>query len=426
MTISLLPTSTSPTTARVNTSRDAGIAPASDVSISQPVKKMLQSVENKIDSRGVTHKDSHQAAKQTSSKLTGSDNSQGAAQKISYEETVKNIVATTWDSVNPATNSIDMPLASSPPPISAQDAESIIQQLLALHGQQLPPEELPQAEGEQAWFQQQEHSSNDEKIDASLIATGKAEPRLTIAALNNSVTSHKMTASSKAISEDSEAVINQSREKSLLNNMPQLPDTVEKKAYGQQIPLTQAAFAQSINAQLALLVTPAEQAIPSLQSMENNQLSVKHLMSAQDFLVSTPKVQIDQARWGESMLSTLRQQITTQIQSQQQQTTIRLDPPELGVLEIFLQHENGRINIQINANQSDVARMLQQTSDKLRNELVQQAFVEVNVDIQQGQSGSGKHNQFLLKDDNVIRNHTDSELLLSASNTNTQNFLAKA
>lgn len=397
MTISLLPTSTSPTTARVNTSRDTGIAPASDVSISKPVKKMLQSVENKIDSRGVTHKDSHQAAKQTSSKLTGSDNSQGAAQKISYEETVKNIVATTWDSVNPATNSIDMPLASSPPPISAQDAESIIQQLLALHGQQLPPEELPQA-----------------------------EPRLTIAALNNSVTSHKMTASSKAISEDSEAVINQSREKSLLNNMPQLPDTVEKKAYGQQIPLTQAAFSQSINAQLALLVTPAEQAIPSLQSMENNQLSVKHLMSAQDFLVSTPKVQIDQARWGESMLSTLRQQITTQIQSQQQQTTIRLDPPELGVLEIFLQHENGRINIQINANQSDVARMLQQTSDKLRNELVQQAFVEVNVDIQQGQSGSGKHNQFLLKDDNVIRNHTDSELLLSASNTNTQNFLAKA
>lgn len=428
MTISLLTTSNSPTTARLNTSRDASIAPASDVSISQPVKKTPQASENKIDNRGVTKKDTHQAAKQTANKLTGSDNPQNAAQKISYEETVTNIVATTEDKANLAANSIDILLA--PSPITVQDAENIIKQLLALHSQKLSPEGLPQIEDEQTGLQHQEYSSNEEKTDAALIATGNAESRLAIAALNASVTSTKITASSNTINEISEPDINHNREKSFFNNTPQLSNTAEtaaeKKAYGQQNLLTQAAFSQSINAQSSLLVMPAEQSIPSLQPIDNNQLYVKQLMAAQDFLVNTPKVQIDQARWGENMLSTLRQQITTQIQSQQQQTTIRLDPPELGVLEIFLQHENGRINIQINANQSDVARMLQQTSDRLRNELVQQAFVEVNVDIQQGQSGSGKHNHSSLKDDNVIRNHTDSELLLSVFNTNTQNFLAKA
>ncbi len=77
-----------------------------------------------------------------------------------------------------------------------------------------------------------------------------------------------------------------------------------------------------------------------------------------------------------------------QIQQRIQNATIRLDPPELGSLEIFLSHESGRLNVQINASQADVARLLQQTSDRLRQELAGGQFTQVNVQTSsEGQSG---------------------------------------
>lgn len=134
----------------------------------------------------------------------------------------------------------------------------------------------------------------------------------------------------------------------------------------------------------------------------------------------TLKLSPDSARWGEQMMATLRQHITTQVNSQQQQTTIRLDPPELGAMEIFLQHDNGKITIQISATQSDIARILQQTSDRLRNELTQQAFVEVNVNIQQGQPHSGRDQQQQSKE-SIAENNLPLNNLSSFKSSNNRN-----
>lgn len=161
-------------------------------------------------------------------------------------------------------------------------------------------------------------------------------------------------------------------------------------------------------------------------SGDNQILAAKSAQALSEGFQTAPKLQLDQARWGETMLQTLRQQVTTQIQLQQQQTTIRLDPPELGALEIFLQHDNGRINIQINATQSDVARLLQQTSDRLRQELTQQAFVEVNVDIQQGQSHAQKHNHPHLDEDSIASSVQLEKFTTGSTSATAQRFLAKA
>jgi len=88
------------------------------------------------------------------------------------------------------------------------------------------------------------------------------------------------------------------------------------------------------------------------------------------------------------LLHTLRDQVQVQIAQKIQNATIRLDPPELGSLEIYISHEAGRLSVHISASQADVARLIQHTSDRLRQELAGSNFTQVNVQTSaEGQSG---------------------------------------
>ncbi|WP_271411272.1 flagellar hook-length control protein FliK [Pseudomonas sp. Q1-7] len=99
----------------------------------------------------------------------------------------------------------------------------------------------------------------------------------------------------------------------------------------------------------------------------------------------------NEARWGEQMLGALRDSVELQLNQRVQNATIRLDPPELGSLEILLRHESGQLNVQISASQADVARALQGTSERLRQELVGQNFLQVSVQVSaDGQQGQGQ------------------------------------
>ncbi len=91
------------------------------------------------------------------------------------------------------------------------------------------------------------------------------------------------------------------------------------------------------------------------------------------------------------MLHALRENVDLQIQQKIQSATIRLDPPELGSMEILLSHESGRLNVHLSAANADVARLLQQTSERLRHELVGQHFVQVNVQV--GADSGGQQGQ---------------------------------
>ncbi|MCQ4259996.1 flagellar hook-length control protein FliK [Stutzerimonas stutzeri] len=103
------------------------------------------------------------------------------------------------------------------------------------------------------------------------------------------------------------------------------------------------------------------------------------------------KLQAPEAKWGEQMLHALRENVDLQIQQKIQSATIRLDPPELGSMEIMLSHESGRLNVHLSAANADVARLLQQTSERLRHELVGQHFVQVNVQV--GADSGGQQGQ---------------------------------
>jgi flagellar hook-length control protein FliK len=121
----------------------------------------------------------------------------------------------------------------------------------------------------------------------------------------------------------------------------------------------------------------------------------------------TASMPTPEAKWGEQMLHTLRNSVQVQIAQKIQNATIRLDPPELGSLEIYLSHQAGSLNVHITASQADVARLIQNTSDRLRQELAGSQFTQVNVqtstDSHAGQQHS-RQRQAFLADESILAN----------------------
>lgn len=113
--------------------------------------------------------------------------------------------------------------------------------------------------------------------------------------------------------------------------------------------------------------------------------------------VNLPPVKLDtsEAKWAQQLHSALNDRLQLQVRNQVQHATIRLDPPEMGKVDISLQIENGRMQVHISASNGETYRALQQISQELRQSLTEQNFVQVNVQVstQSGQQQSGRGQQ---------------------------------
>lgn len=100
------------------------------------------------------------------------------------------------------------------------------------------------------------------------------------------------------------------------------------------------------------------------------------------------KVDTSAAKWGEQMMQVLHDRVTLQAQQNMQEAKIRLDPPELGKMNLIVRVEGDTLNVQINANAASTREALVQVSDRLRAELQNQNFINVNVNV--GSDGSSQ------------------------------------
>jgi len=129
-----------------------------------------------------------------------------------------------------------------------------------------------------------------------------------------------------------------------------------------------------------------------------------HPLITEDVQISQIKMQPERivsvdtraAQWGEALITTLKENIHFQLGQQQQISTIRLDPPSLGKLEIAIRLDGGKLTVHIGASQPEIFRTLQQSGDALRLQLTQQNFVQVEVQVSpdgQSQSHSQQHGE---------------------------------
>lgn len=145
------------------------------------------------------------------------------------------------------------------------------------------------------------------------------------------------------------------------------------------------------NPQSALV---ASTLISNAQPAELNHVSNVPTPRLQSGGTEWASMQIDTkaGKWGEQMMQVLHDRVTLQAQQNMQEAKIRLDPPELGKLDLLVRVEGDRLNVQINANAAATREALVQISERLRAELQQQNFVHVDVNVGSDQ-GKGQQNQ---------------------------------
>lgn len=121
--------------------------------------------------------------------------------------------------------------------------------------------------------------------------------------------------------------------------------------------------------------------------------STTHQPTAQTQGPEWAAVRVDSSsgKWGEQMIQVLQDRVTFQAQQNLQEAKIRLDPPDLGKLDLLVRVEGDRLSVQINANTAVTREALMQVSDRLRAELQEQNFVHVDVNVgsDQGQERQG-------------------------------------
>lgn len=108
--------------------------------------------------------------------------------------------------------------------------------------------------------------------------------------------------------------------------------------------------------------------------------------------VMTARPAPDTSPWAQQLKSALGERLQIQLKNQIQHATIRLDPPEMGKIDIALKLDGGRMQVHISAGQADVYRALQQTSGELRQMLVGHHVDQVTVQVsaQSGQQQQGR------------------------------------
>lgn len=143
----------------------------------------------------------------------------------------------------------------------------------------------------------------------------------------------------------------------------------------------------------------------------NPTAATQELKATPVMLEKTPSLPLQSEEWGEKLTGLLKDQIHFQINQQQQISTIRLDPPSLGKLDIAIQLDAGKLTVHIGASQPDVCRSLQQLSDQLRQQLTGQNFtqVEVNISADSGNEGQRQQQQRQQQhDDDIVTARTIS------------------
>jgi hypothetical protein len=104
-------------------------------------------------------------------------------------------------------------------------------------------------------------------------------------------------------------------------------------------------------------------------------------------------------QWGKELASVLGDRLNMQINQNVKEATIRLDPPEMGRLDLSVKMDGDKISVTIGSNNPQIREMLSQHMERLRFDLAQQNG-QVDVQVSHGneskkgsnsESGPGKN-----------------------------------
>ncbi|EKO3424340.1 flagellar hook-length control protein FliK [Vibrio fluvialis] len=169
-----------------------------------------------------------------------------------------------------------------------------------------------------------------------------------------------------------------------LLNAQSAPSIIESQPVATKAAVT---LDSALNAALNQVINPASGAASNgqAQTQVNASNAATTVVNAPEW--ASVRIDTQAGKWGEQMLQVLHDRVTLQAQQNLQEAKIRLDPPDLGKLDLVVRVEGDRLSVQINANAAATREALMQVSDRLRAELQSQNFVHVDVNVGSDQGG---------------------------------------
>jgi flagellar hook-length control protein FliK len=102
-------------------------------------------------------------------------------------------------------------------------------------------------------------------------------------------------------------------------------------------------------------------------------------------------------QWQQPLRDALGDRLQLQVQRNSEQATIRLDPPNLGRIDISIRHSAGVLQVNLSASNNEVLRQLNAIGDNVRQDLSQRQYTDVAVTVsatprgqQQGYADGGQ------------------------------------
>jgi flagellar hook-length control protein FliK len=102
-------------------------------------------------------------------------------------------------------------------------------------------------------------------------------------------------------------------------------------------------------------------------------------------------------QWQQPLRQALGDRLQLQLQRNSEQAVIRLEPPNMGSIEISIRHSAGALQVSLSASNSEVLRQLNTIGDSVRQDLSNRQFTDVAVTVsssraQADQGGQGGRN----------------------------------
>ncbi|MGL5529358.1 MAG: flagellar hook-length control protein FliK [Plesiomonas shigelloides] len=146
----------------------------------------------------------------------------------------------------------------------------------------------------------------------------------------------------------------------------------------------------------APVVAMSQQGLNAITAKSPTAMAASAQPSAADAM-NTPSptlaLDINKPQWGDALIEQLRQRIQVQAGNKLQHAQIRLDPPELGKLDISLRMDGDKLSVQFTAAHPQLREALLAGSDRLRQDFSQTQMNLIDVSVSGGQPQQGRQGQ---------------------------------
>ena len=202
----------------------------------------------------------------------------------------------------------------------------------------------------------------------------------------------------------------------LLNRLNQPSVVLNTYAQAQSSSLTseQVAIQPSVSLSKLELVALSQSAQSKMVFTESRESTGQKSTLVNAFSASAPapesfewhkeKLKEAPSEWGQRLLHVLGDKVKLQIGQQLQRAQIRLDPPNLGSIEISINIEGDKTSVSLTSSNAQVRDAIAQTLDQLRQSLSQNSSTTVDVNLSDKQQQS----QQQLENNEIANNQTES------------------